>query len=368
MRLLIFSGHNQLLQSAAALATACHAARRGARVLLASVGPGHLSGALLGQSLGPRPLELEPNLAAIEVSPLDEVGRYWEEVRATLRGGLAGRLRELGADELPAFPGMDAVGALLVADRAEKTGRFDLVVADGPSPESLLRAMALPDATRWVIRLIFGLDRGPGRSRSSQELAIIPAALIAPSVTAPLQDLRMVLEQQRGRLDGGAGTRVRLVAVPEELHLPAVRQSLHNLGLYGVSSDELLVVGELAAVDAARRHEFAPEAGRFRPLLRVGELAATPADRDTWALRGAALYRDGEIYNPAAPARPPTGEREVRLYIPFLEPKELDIALASEEVIVRLGNERRHLLLPGITEGGRLRAKVEGEMLRLWVE
>lgn len=367
MQLVIFSGYNQLLQSAAALATACHAARRGKRVLLASVGPGHMTGALVGQSLGSRPLELEPNLAAIEVSPLEELGRRWDDIRPSMRG-LAGRLRELGADELPAFPGIDAVGALLVAERAEATGRFDLVIADGPAPDNLARAMTLPDALRWVVRLIFGLDRGPGRSRSSQEMAIIPAAILAPTVTGPLQDLRIELEQQRTRLDGTTGTRVRLVATPDELHLPPVRQSLKALGLYGIASDELVVASELSAVDEAIRHEFAPESGRFRPLLRIGKVPTTAADRDTWALRGAALYNDGEIFNPAAPARPPVGEREVKLYIPFLEPKELDIAFASEEVLVRLGNERRHLLLPGVTESGRLRAKVEGEVLRLWVE
>jgi anion-transporting ArsA/GET3 family ATPase len=368
MRLLIFSAHNRLLQSAAAIATAAHAARRGARVLLASVGPSHITGALLGQALGPRPLELEPNLAAIEVSPLDEIGQRWEAVRPTLRGGLVGRIRDLGADELPAFPGMDAVAALLVAERARDTGRFDLVVADGPAPEELARSLTLPDATRWVVRLIFGLDRGPGRSRSSLETAIIPSAILAPSATGPLQDLRVVLEEQRSRLDAATGTRVRLVATPEELHLPAIRQSLQSFGLYGLASDELVVAGELTEVDDPPRHEFAPETGRFRPTLRVGPLPATPTDRDGWALRGAALYRDGDIYNPAAPARPPTGEREARLYIPFLDPKSLDIALASEEVVVRLGSQRRHLLLPGITEGGRLRAKVEGELLRLWVE
>jgi hypothetical protein len=62
------------------------------------------------------------------------------------------------------------------------------------------------------------------------------------------------------------------------------------------------------------------------------------------------------------------GEREVRLYIPFMDPKRLDLALVSEEVVVRLGEQRRHILLPGIAEGGRLRARVEGEILRLWVE
>ncbi|NWF79654.1 MAG: ATPase [Chloroflexi bacterium] len=368
MRILIFSGYNHILQSAAALATACHAARRGARVLLVSVGPGHLAGALLGQSLGPRPLELEPHLAAMEVGPVDEIGGRWDDVRPTLRGTFANRIREIGSDELPAFPGMDAVAALLVAEKARQTGRFDLMILDGPTPDSLLRAVALPDVMRWLLRLVFGIDRGPGRSRLSQDTAIIPTSLIAPNAVAPLQDLRIVLEEQRARLDGLAGTRFRLVVTPEELHLPAVRLMLGNLGLYGLASDELTVIGELSEVDEHSRRDFSPETGPVRPHLRVGPLPTRPTDRDTWALRGAALYRDSEIFSPHAPTRPAVGEREIRLYIPFMDPKELDLALVNEEVVVRLGQQRRHVLLPGIAEGGRLRARVEGEVLRLWVE
>jgi arsenite/tail-anchored protein-transporting ATPase len=45
MKLLVISGFSQIQQSATALASACHAARRGQRVLLASVGPAHMVGA-----------------------------------------------------------------------------------------------------------------------------------------------------------------------------------------------------------------------------------------------------------------------------------------------------------------------------------
>jgi arsenite/tail-anchored protein-transporting ATPase len=369
MNLLIFSGFSQILQSAAAVASACHAARRGQRVLFVSVGPAHLAGALLGQNLGARPLELEPHLAAIEINTLDEIGTRWDDLRPTLRSGIAARLREIGPEELPSFPGMDAIGGLLVAEKARQTGRFDLVVLDGPPPDGLIRALTLPDVLRWFIRLVFGIDRGPGRSRSSQEMAIIPTALLAPTAVAPLQDLRIELEEQRNRLDAATGTRVRLVASPEELTMPGVTSCLTALGLYGMAVDELVVAGELTQVSEAARVMFSPEASDVRPPLRIGPLPTSIANRDDWALRGAALYHDGEVFDPARSARPPAGEREVKLYIPFLDSKALDIALASEEVVVRLGQFRRHVLLPGIVTGGRLRAKVEpAEVLRLWVE
>jgi anion-transporting ArsA/GET3 family ATPase len=367
MKTLIFSAHNQLLQSAAAIATATHAARRGERVLLASVGPDHILDAMIGQSLGPDALRLEENLAAIELDPLGEIGKRWEAIRATLRGGMVGRLRSITAEELPAFPGLDAVGALLLAERAAQSGRYDLIVADGPSPDALTGAMTLPDGARWVIRLIFGLDRGPGRSRSSLEQAIVPAAIIAPSAVAPLQDLRLELEETRARLDAATGSRVRLVVSPEELRLPALRRALQTLGLYGIASDELLVAGEPRGVEELRQ-EFYPAKPAPRPALRFAPLPTSPANRDEWALRGATVYRDGPVFDPDAPPIPAANPREARLAIPFLNPQTLDIAVINEEVVVQLGPLRRHLLLPGLSDGGNLRAKVEGETLRLWME
>jgi arsenite/tail-anchored protein-transporting ATPase len=366
MQLLIFSGHTMIQQSAAALATAMHAARRGQRVLLVSTGPNHLAGALLGQNLGPHPLELEPNLFAVEIGPLDEIGGRWEQMRPNLRSGLTARLRDIGSDEIPCFPGIDAVSALLVVARAIQSGNYDVLIVDGPSPDSLVRALAFSDAMRWLLRLVFGLDRGPGRSRTSQETAIIPSALIPPSTTAPLQDLRAEFEEHRAQLNASTGARVRLVASPDELRLPPLRNDLIALGLYGAAIDRIIVPAEPSDVSFELRHLFSHEAGQFRPSLHFGPLPTSPADRDTWALRGAALYRDGDIGTPTP--FPQVGERELRLGIPFLDARALDIAMANEEVVIRLGQLRRHVLLPGLSEGGRLRARVEGEALHLWVE
>jgi hypothetical protein len=219
---------------------------------------------------------------------------------------------------------------------------------------------------RWLLRLVFGLDRGPGRSRTSQDAAIIPSALIPPSTAAPLQDLRAEFEEYRARLDAATGARLRFVTSAEELRLPTLQSDLSAFGIYGMAVDELIVPAEPAEVSFETRQIFGPAAGHARPVLRIDPLITTPTDRDTWALRGASLYRDGDVTVP--PARAPAAERELRLAIPFLNAKALDIAVANEEVVVRLGQIRRHVLLPGLSEGGRLRARVEGEILRLWVE
>jgi arsenite/tail-anchored protein-transporting ATPase len=365
MRLLIFTGTAQLNRSAAALATACAAARAGQRVLIASMGPLHTLGALLNRQLGPRPLEIEPNLAAMEIAAIDEAGERWDNVRPGMRSGLAARLKDIGSEEIPSFPGLDAVGTILVADKAAQAGRFDLLVIDGPAPDGLIRALSLPDLLRWMLRLVFGLDRGLGRSRTSQEAAMIPAALIGPTAIAPLQDLRVVLEQQRTRLEGASGTRVRLVLAGSELGLSSTRDALIGMGLYGLELDRLIVDTAQGAADAAAQQAFS--SGPNRPALLVNALDSSVTSVEGWATRGEALYGT-EGYAPAAGGRTVSGEREIKLHVPFIDPKALDVAMASEELVLRLGQFRRHLLLPALAAGGKLRARVDGEILRVWVE
>lgn len=374
MRLLIIAGHSGQLQSATALATACHAAHSGKRVLIASVGPAHVLGSLLGQQLGPRPLELEPNLAAIEVVARDEIGQGWDTMRPTIRSAFASKLRDLGSEELPSFPGMDAVGALMIIEKAARSGRFDLVVFDGPTIDTLIRTLALPDTIRWLVRLLFGLDRGAGRSRTSIENALLPTTLIPANALAPVQDLRVHFEEQRARLEGIIGTRVRVVMPAEELMLPGIAQTLSALGLHGAEVDGVIGRGSDEEVSEATRALFEANPNHPRPDLIIDSLAIQPTDRETWAQRGAQLYarRRGGYSLRDLPyemlAHSPAEQQELRIHVPFLDSRGLDIAVANEDVVIRSGAFRRHVLLPGLVAGGRLRARVEGEILRLWVE
>jgi anion-transporting ArsA/GET3 family ATPase len=370
MQLLIFSGESHTLQSAAAVATACHASTTGKRVLLVSTGPTHMLGQLLGQSLSGRPLELQPNLAAMEMVAIDSVVERWDSFQQNpnLRN-VPARIRNIGKDELPVFPGIDLVSLQIVAERAEHSGLFDLMVCDGPSPDSLVRELTLPDALRWMVRLIFGLDRGPGRSRRSQETSLLPASIIPAEVSglASVQNLRVSMDQSRTRfLDSRVGTRMRMVLSAEELPMANLRQMLSGLGLHSIEVDTLLVRGTADMIDAETRT-------RFEPLLLFDPLPITPTNLDGWSERGAHIYSQRpaglalpEQHTDAAAAV--AEQRELLLHIPFVESKDLDIAVANEEVVVRLNQFRRHILLPGLAEGGKLRARVEGEHLRLWVE
>lgn len=371
MRVFIISGQSNTLQSAVALATACHAAAQGMRVLLAGSGPRGLLSHLVGQTLDVRPVELKQNLAAMELVTLDEFARHWQVLCADPKVSLTARLRDIGTDELPNFPGMDEIAQLIVAERAAQLQKFDLLIFGGTTIESLMRGISMRETIRWVTRLVTGLSRGPGASRTSQDAAILPATVLnALSSAAVMQDLRVALERFSLWTDANYGTRIRLVLPAEEMTLPYMRYVMNGFGMSSMQVDTIFAQGDTTSLDPTVAQKLESR------LVPMGAFAATPTDLDEWTNRGTLLYeqRPGNLGMPDEAELLPTPPRfaeqnEVRLHLPFRDhPNALDVGVASEEVIVRLGEFRRFLLISGMEKGGNLRARVEGDTLRLWVE
>jgi anion-transporting ArsA/GET3 family ATPase len=360
-----------MLQNAAALATASHAAAEGKRVLVVGTGPVGLLSHLLERSpqepLPSRPQSIAPNLDAMEMVAVDEFNRGWETLCNSSSVNIPNRLLHLEKDELPSFPGMEEVATLLVVDQVGQAGNYDLVVFGGTTIDSLLRGISLRETVRWFVRLVGGLDRGPGRSQRSLDAALLPISLLSASTYSLLQDVRLVLEQYANWLTASAGTRIRLALSTTDMSLPMMRYALGGSGLYGLSVDTIFTHGDTETIEPAVRDHLTS-------LLLPIPFSPTPTDVAGWAERGATLYgsrAEGLALPEQATSGPPplTSGKDVRLHIPFLDRKSLDIGVASEEVIVRMGPFRRHLLVPGMEqEGGRLRARTEGEWLHLWVE
>lgn len=369
MHTLFFSGQSSILQNAAALATACHAAEQGLRVLLIGTGAPGLLSELTQQSITSSPESIGTNLSVMELVTLDEFDKRWEFLKSEPRYGITGRVNEIQADEIPSFPAMDEIASLIVVEREALTGSYDLIIFGGTTLDSLLRGITMRDMIRWIVRLVSGLDRGPGASITSQNTAILPGNILNTLSSAGLlQDLRVALEKSHTWFNGSIGTRVRLIFPADELTTAMLRYALNGFGLYGMDVDTVIARGDTLHLDSAVQ-------SALESRLVTHTLPITPANISEWAARGKQLYahRSGDMGLPQqeepTPIPPPIIERnEVRLTIPLLNSKSLDIAVASEEVIVRIGAFRRHLLVSGMERGGKLRAKIEGETLRLWVE
>jgi anion-transporting ArsA/GET3 family ATPase len=369
MQMLIFTGPAGTTAATAA-ATAAAAAAGGARTLLASVGPSHPTAALTGAAPGPEPHSVAPNLDAWLLDPLADMSAIW--------GALPNVAGQVAGDELPVIPGSDLF--LAVSRLRAFAPRYDLACVDAGPPDALLRALGVPDTFRWMVRLLLGLDRGPGRSPASVARAVVPVGLIPFPMewTGNLQDARVRLEQLRDETVDPASARVRYVLRPDPAGLAEARVAIPALQLFGLAV-ESLVAGPLldpglrrhglAALLDEQESALAEAAATWpaRPRLRL-PAAPAPASPAGLAALGDALY-GGASPRPAGAIAPPVRlggppEPQVALDLPGLPREALGLTLSGDELIVRAGPYRRHILLPdGLRGVTAIKAAKQGDTL-----
>jgi anion-transporting ArsA/GET3 family ATPase len=371
----MFTGNGGAGIALAAAATASSAAASGMRTLLVSIGPSHSLSSLFGVPVGAAPLAIGPNLEAWTIDVLAELSAFWQLINKDAPA--SSPQRRINGDELPLIPGVDLlIGLARIREHA--ANGYDLLVIEVGSQEGLLRALAVPDGFRWTVRVMFGLDRGPGRSSASVGRAIVPTTFLPFDWMGQVQDTRVGFEDIRDEMSDSNRTSVRYVLRPDEAALEEARIAVPALHLHGLAVDGLLagpllpatgLNGTLAAV-AAQQQRVMQEASQLwapRPLFAL-PFTASERGSQTLGELGKALY-DGQ--EPAAmyTSQPPIERGDgpnpfVAIDLPGLQREALGLTLSGDELIVRAGPYRRHLLLHDALRGvTNIRATREGSRL-----
>jgi len=365
MQMLIFTGPAGITALAAA-ATAAAAAAAGARTLLASVGPSHAVATLARVPLGGNPHPVGPGLDAWCLDPLADLARIWSALPAKT---------PIAGDELPVIPGSDLF--LAVANLRTLGADYDLVCVDAGPPDTLLRALGVPDTFRWTMRLFLGLDRGPGRSSASVSRALVPIGLLPFPMewTSNLQEARVRLEQLRDETVAPTRARVRYVLRADRSGLDEARVALPALQLFGLAVEAIIAGPLLPCTDGLtplveEQEHVTSEATTIwkeRPLLRM-PATVTPSGPAELAALGARIYADASPL-PRTPLPPPVRlsgppDPMVTMDVPGLPRETLGLTLSGDELIVRAGIYRRHILLPdGLRGTTAIKAARQGETL-----
>jgi anion-transporting ArsA/GET3 family ATPase len=363
--ILIFTGSAEPSITTAAAATAIHAASQGRKTLLFSLAPPASLGALLGSAVGVTPTPVAPQLDALALDGPAELAAAWEQGRARLPAPLD----QIAGDELPLLPGLELLFGLLRLH--ELAPRYQLVALDGGAHDLLLRALALPDGLRWMVRHLFGLDRGPGRSSASVARAALPTSFIPSDVLASIQDIRVQAERLRGLLHA-PGAAARYLLRPDRQALEEARLAIPALQLHGLAVQALIagpmlpngLEGTPLAILADQQAAVYAEitvAWPSRPLARLDLHADQPGLATLGAL-GAQL----DLH--AQPAVVPItetwqGTPAIAIELPGLPTNALQLTLSGDELIIRIGTYRRHILLPEELRGGAIKATREGDHL-----
>jgi arsenite-transporting ATPase len=392
MRVILFTGKGGVGKTSVAAATGVRAAELGYKTLVMSLDPAHslsdsfdLDRKLMDRGKG-LPVQVGERLWIQEVDVQEEIHRYWGEIYRYIASlfSLSG-IEEIVAEELAILPGMEEVSCILYINQYVREKAFDVMLLDcAPTGESL-RFVSLPTTLEWYMNRIFKIER---------KVAKVAGPILRGiySVPVPHDDYFEAVERLYERLKGvdeylgdPALTSVRLVTNPEKMVLKESQRAFMYFCLYGLCVDAVIMNRVLpsevrddyfARWRATQERYIEETKSYFAPVPILSVPLADDEVLGVENLRALArnIYGDNDPSKSFMSERPyhfskENGVYKVRVKLPFLSKEDVDLAKSGDELIIRIGNFKRHVILPRSMVGREPSgAKLDGDVLTVTFE
>ena len=369
MRIILYTGKGGVGKTSISAATGLDLARRGYRTLVMSVDPAHslsdsfdLEKRLMDHEAG-QLVAVAKNLWIQEVDVQEEISRHWDSVYSYVSAllNLSG-LEQTLAEELAIFPGMEEVSSLLYVNQYVREKSFDVMLLDcAPTGESL-RFVSIPTTLEWYMSKIFKLERRVAR-------LVRPMFDTLTSVPLPQDDYFRNIQELHRKLSGidkllvdPKVTTVRLVTNPEKVVLKETQRAFTYFCLYGLTVDAVIVNRILpeeagggyfsAWKDTQQRwiesveEFFAPVPVWRVPYFQDEVLGVERLNALAKALYGSRDPTKCFFHEAPYRFRKVSGRYEVRLRLPFVSSKDVELFKKHDELVIRIGAFKRHVSLP----------------------
>jgi arsenite-transporting ATPase len=311
----------------------------------------------------------------------EEIKKNWGEVYNYISAllNLSG-IEEVLAEELAILPGMEEVSSLLYINRYARLKRFDVIVLDcAPTGESI-RFISIPTALEWYMKKIFTLERQITRFARPIVKKVSNIPLPEDEYFQTLQRLFDKLEGIDKLLSNPEITSVRLVTNPEKMVLKETQRAYLYFCLHKVCVDAIVInrIFPNKIID-----NYFEEWKKSQDLyINQIEDYFSPLpifkvkffEDEILGLKDLAILAD-ELYKEKDPTQTfysespysfakEDGKYLLRIRLPFVNRQDIELGESGDELIVRVGNFKRHVPLPksiaGIKPEG---AKIEGQTL-----
>ncbi|MGB0890415.1 MAG: ArsA family ATPase, partial [Solirubrobacterales bacterium] len=363
-------------------ALAC--ANDGLRTVVMSTDPAHSLSDSLGEQLGSKPREVVPNLFAQEVQANEEMERHWSSVQSWLTELLSDRgLERISAEELTVPPGFDELFALLQIKEHHDSGDYDVVIVDCAPTGETLRLLSFPDVAKWWIDKVFPWEKRLISAARPVAKAFLDIPLPDKAVYDEIERLVGNLVSMNDILRDHAHTSVRLVMTPDRMVINEAMRTFTYLNLYGYLTDAVVVNrlfpeeldgGYFDGWRATQQEHLTAVRESFEPvpvltapyfdeevigpdmLEKLGEEVFDESSEPSAVLFDT-LIQDISIDDDDA---------TLLLSLPFVEKGDIGLNKIGLEVVVRVGDQKRTIMLPSSLAGFKPKgAKVEDGRLRV---
>jgi arsenite-transporting ATPase len=361
-RIVLYTGKGGVGKTSVAAATARRMAADGARTLVLSTDPAHSLADSLQAPVGSEPAEVGGGVWAQQVQAQQELERNWSAVQGWLGGVLAERgVERIAAEELTVPPGADELFSLLQLKRHAESGEWDAIVVDCAPTGETLRLLSFPDAARWWLDRVVGREGALLSAARPFARAFFDLSLPDERVMADVERLVRNLVGMHELLRDAANVTLRLVMTPDRMVVAEAMRTFTYLNLYGYLCDAVVVnrvfpqdVGEYfgawRAVQASQlelvESGFAPVPVLRAPYFEQEVVGPEMLDRLAAELFGELPPADLLHSEIGQQLVTDNGRATLRVSVPFADKGELSLKKIGVEVIVRVGAQKRTIMLP----------------------
>ena len=364
MRTILYTGKGGVGKTSVAAATALKASLAGKKVLVMSTDPAHSLADVFDTEIGQDPKEMAPGLWAQEMDYTSMIEESWSEIQAYMTALFEWQGADtLAAEELAMLPGMDELFGLLMVRRHNQEGRYDALILDAAPTGETLKLLSLPDHMSWYVEKIFPIQRRAAklvRPFASRARSLPP--LPGDSVFAAGQRFYQAIASVEEILTDRESASVRLVLNAEKMVIAEARRAYTYLNLYDYGVDAL-VVNRLLPENVSDPYFARWHDAQARHMKTIEEsfdpipiLTARLFDREMFGLEALGALAE-DVFEDAEPLRVlfrgatheivKNGDGyDVVFHLPLAQKRNVDLSKKGAELLVKVGNYRRNILLP----------------------
>lgn len=345
--ILTFLGKGGTGRTTVALAAAKRLANQGKRVLLAAQDTGPALSLLLNAPLAPDPQELSQNLQVVQFKTSTLLERNWEEVKKLeaqyLRTPI---IKDVYGQELIVLPGMDRALELNAIREYDASGKYDVIVYDGSGDISTLRTLGMPESLSWYSRRFSKLIADSELVKTiSPSLPFIQGIISTvlnvnwsgDNFTQPPKEVTNILEQGKAALADPKRLAAYLVTTDDPTAVATARYLWGNAQQVGLTVGGVIFNGAITEMAS----EFSPLPVSAIPKSPIGD----------WQPLMDALPDFTQATQAPKPIEIDISSREVRLFLPGFDKKQVKLTQSGPEVTIEAGDQRRNIFLPPALSG-----------------
>ena len=373
MRVILYMGKGGVGKTSVAAATALRSAEAGYKTIILSTDSAHSLSDSFDLALGSELQPITANLWGQEPEISQTLASRWGTIQRWVSALLAWRgMDEMVAEEMAVLPGMEELANLLYIADYYRSGKYDVVIVDCAPTGETLRFLSFPEILHWWMEKMFPIQRKAARLARPLVRTLTDIPMPDDEVFASTASLFSELDQIRNILTNQEETSVRLVINPEKMVIKEAQRTFTYLNLYGYFTD-LIICNRLIPEQVddqyfsfwkqsqSEYYKVIEESFAPIPILSVPLMKREIVGIPMLQLMADALYGKDDptrvfFRGQIQEFRKEDEHHVLSLALPFIEKGDISLTQSGDELIIRVGNFKRNIVLPhtlaGLTADG----------------